>query len=218
MYRRVRNAALVAVVELGRFIDVNVSRFIRFASDSLGVSETPPTLTATKLLRERQIITEQQQFAIEKAIADSGLIEDNASLEISKKLLEVAYGFDSDHTGQAIDTILLQLSKVVADSAGTSDSFAYTAEFIRTFAEAGYGNEIISMQLDKGVLDSAFIQEVITVTLVLTQGLVDQSTIDDIRDVVIGKVRQETASVTELLTSYKQSYVGERYFQSDYVI
>ncbi len=218
MYRRVRNAALVATVSLGRFIDVNVSRFVRAVTDALGISETPPVLRATKRLREHQIITESQQFAIEKAIAESGLIDDNASLEISKKLIDIAYGFDSDHTGQAIDQIILDLSKVTADTAVPSDSFTYVVEFVRDFADPAYSNDIIAMQLDKGVVDAAFIQEVITVTLILTQALVDQSTIDDIHTVVLGKQRQDTANVIESLTSYKQSYVGERYFQEDYVI
>jgi len=206
---------LKAVYEIGRFLKDDL---IGAIYDAFGASDDVQKFTVTKVLRDEGILSEQLAKRFDTALSESGLAQDEEILAIAKAALDEALGQDGDAAALG-EAAIIAFGKKAMDYGVAIDTINATVEFIRSFAENAQSVDIINFAVEKNLLDTAYVAEAIALQLTTLNffSITDAVASNELAKLYTVKARSDEATGADAFVFYKQSYVSERYFATDYV-
>lgn len=206
---------LKAVYEIGRFLKDDL---IGAFTDLFGASDSDPTFTITKVLKDEGVLSEQLANRFSTALAENGLAEDEEILAIAKAAVDEALGQDGDAAALG-EAAVISFGKKALDYGIAIDTLNATVAFVRDFAENPQGVDVITFAAEKNLLDVAYVAEAIALQLTALNffSIDDDVSSTELAKLYTAKQVTDEASGADAFVFYKQSYVAERYFATDYV-
>ncbi len=209
-------AGLRAIYEIGRFLAESA---IKTLADQGSASDDAPTFRIVKALQDASIIDEQIASRFSTVLAETGIAEDEAILEAAKAVADGLLAQDGD-AAQLGEAALFEFTKRAHEYGIASDTVNFTVEFLRGLIDGATTSDIVQFAIDKNLLDEAFIAEALVFQLVTLnyESIADDGVATDLLSLYTQKALDDSAYGVDDFTSYRQSYVSERYFATDYVI
>lgn len=208
-------SGLKAVYELGRFLkESTIARLF----DQPSAQDADPTFTITKILRDEGILSEQMHRTLGRQLADSGIADEELIKLAAKAALDAAYGRDGDAAALG-EAAIIQFGKKALDYGIAVEDINLTVEFFRTFTDPAVTTDIVQFAVEKAVLDEALVAEAFAFQLItnISESLDDSVSSSELARLYIARPVSDEASGSDSLVYFKQSYVSERYFLTDYV-
>lgn len=206
---------LKAVYEIGRFLKDDL---IGAVVDAFSAADEPPSFTITKVLRDESILSERLANRFSTALAENGLAEDENILAIAKAAIDEAQGVDGDAAALG-EAAIIAFGKKALDYGIALDTLNATVEFVRGFVDNTTSQDIITFAVEKNLLDVAYVAEAIALQLTTLNffSIDDAVASSEIAKLYTTKSVGDEALGDDSFVFYKQSYVSERYFATDYV-